>query len=129
MIYVKEGVSFKESIGGAVILQALKTTSRMLNKDLTITSGCDGTHFDGSQEYRDKNEPNPSDPHYHGDAYDIRSHDMDNLTKQQFLANLNNLLSRDRFYYFLENPNTPAEHFHIQVKKGTTYKIQDFLAT
>lgn len=116
MVKIKEGVTFVYSIGGLAILQAVKTCSRMLDKDLTITSGSDGIHS------------GVDDPHHFGDAYDIRSHDLDEINKRQFLANLNNLLPKDRFYYFLESPGTDNEHFHIQVKKGTTFTIQDYLS-
>lgn len=118
MIKIKEGVTFIYSPGGLTILNAVKTISRLMNHDFTITSGSDGVHS------------GPEDPHYHGDAYDIRSKDLaDETQKQQFLANLNNLLARDRFYYFLENPGKDNEHFHIQVKNGTTFTIQNFLTT
>lgn len=128
MIKIKEGVQFLYSPGGLAILNAMKTVSRMLQVDLTITSGNDGIHYDGSSEFRSSNKPNPDDPHYHGDAYDVRSHNLDEVMKQQFLANLNNLLPRDKFYYLLESPGTIVEHFHIQVKKGTKFLIQDFLS-
>ncbi len=39
--------------------------------DLTITSGTDGAHS------------GPGDPHYHGEAYDVRSHDLDDVTKPE----------------------------------------------
>jgi hypothetical protein len=115
MVLIKDGVTFVYSPGGLVILQAIKTNSKMLNKDLTITSGSDGIHS------------GLSDPHHFGNAYDVRSHDLDDVNKQQFLANLNNLLARDDFYYFLEDNGTANEHFHIQVRKGINYTIQDFL--
>ena len=127
MIKVKDGVKFVYSPGGLAILNALKTVSKMMNKDLTITSGSDGIHFDGNNDYITKNLPNPNDPHYLGNAYDIRSHDLSTIEKQQLLANLNNLLNRENFYFFLENPNKDTEHFHIQVKKGTYYGINEFL--
>ncbi len=88
----------------------------MLRTDLTITSGSDGVHS------------GIDDPHHFGNAYDVRSHDLDTVTKQQFLANLNDLLQRDKFYYFLENPGEVDEHFHIQVRKGTEFTIQDYLS-
>ena len=128
MILVKPGVKFVYSPGGLAILNALKTCSKLLNKDLTITSGCDGVHFDGNPDYFNKNLPNPNDPHYLGNAYDVRSHDLSEVEKQQVLANLNNLLNREHFYYYLEDPNTAIEHFHIQVKKNTVFGIEDFLA-
>lgn len=127
MIQIKQGVKFIYSPGGLSILNALKAISKMMSKDLTITSGADGIHFDGEKSFSDSNKPNPADPHYSGNAYDVRSHDFDDTTKQQFLANLNNLLPRDKFYYYLENPKTADEHFHIQTKKGTIFHIEDFL--
>ena len=116
MIRIKDGVTFIYSIGGFPILQAIKTSSRMLNKDFTITSGSDGEHN------------GIDDPHHFGDAYDVRSKDLDTVTKQQFLAELNNLLPKDKFYYFLEDEGTDNEHFHIQVRKGIKFTIQDYLS-
>jgi hypothetical protein len=116
VVKIKDGVTFIYSIGGFSILQAIKTNSRMLDKDITITSGSDGIHS------------GLDDPHHHGDAYDVRSHDLDAVTKQQFLANLNNLLPRDKFYYILEDKDKDNEHFHIQVKNGIKFTIQDYLS-
>lgn len=128
MIQIKDGVKFVYSPGGLAILNGLKTTSKMMSRDLMITSGADGIHFNGDPISLSKNEANPNDPHYKGDAYDVRSHDMDEVTKQQFLANLNNVLNREYFYFFLENPGKLTEHFHIQVKKGTFFGIEEFLS-
>lgn len=114
MVNIKAGVTFVFSMGGFPILQAIKTNSRMLGVDLTITSGSDGEHS------------GPDDPHHFGNAYDVRSHDLTDLIKRQFLANLNNLLPNGKFFYFLEDANTGNEHFHIQVKKGTEFTIQDY---
>ncbi len=114
MLLIKDGVEFTPTFGGFYILQAMKTISRMINLDLVITSGSDGVHS------------GPEDPHKLGKAYDFRSHNLDNLIKQQILANLNNLLGLERFYYFLESPGEANEHFHIQVKKGTDFTIQDY---
>lgn len=100
----------------------------MIDHNLTITSGNDGVHFNGDIGFRNQNIANPTDPHYCGDAYDVRSKDLDEITKQQVLANLNNLLPRTQFYYFLEAAGTNNEHFHIQVKKGTNFTVQDMLA-
>ncbi len=116
MVRIKDGVTFVFSIGGFPILQAIKTNSRMLGVDLTITSGSDGLHS------------GPDDPHHHGNAYDVRSHDLDPINKQQFLANMNNLLPNGRYFYFLEDAGTANEHFHIQVKKGTEFTIQDYFS-
>jgi hypothetical protein len=116
MVKIKEGVTFVYSIGGFLILQAIKENSRMLGKDLTITSGADGLHN------------GINDPHHFGNAYDVRSHDLDEVNKQQFLANQNSLLSREKFFYFLEDTGTDNEHFHTQVKNGTKFTIQDYFS-
>ena len=105
MIKVKDGVTFVYSIGGFLILQAIKSVSRMMDKDLTITSGSDGIHS------------GIDDPHHKGNAYDVRSHNLDAVAKQQFLANLNNLLPKEKFYYFLEDSGEANEHFHIQLRR------------
>ena len=117
MVKIKDDVTFVFSIGGFPILQAIKTCSRLLNVDLMITSGSDGVHS------------GIDDPHHFGNAYDVRSHNLDSVTKQQFLANLNNLLPRDKFYYFLEAAETDNEHFHIQVKKGTEFTIENYFSS
>ncbi len=116
MVKIKSGVTFVYSMGGFPILQAIKTNSRMLDVDLTITSGSDGIHS------------GVDDPHHLGNAYDVRSHDLDTVVKQQFLANLNNLLSKEKFYYFLEDQGSENEHFHIQVRRGIEFTIQDYLS-
>lgn len=95
--------------GGFRILSAIETTARKLGKDLCITSACDGEHS------------GPDDPHHRGEAYDVRSHDFDDAFKAVVLNALQALLPLANFYAFLESPGTDNEHFHIQVRKGTTY--------
>lgn len=110
IVQVKEGVLFSViAPGGFRILNAIETTARKLGKVLTITSACDGMHS------------GPNDPHHRGEAYDIRSDDFDEATKPVILNCLQALLPSDQFYVFLESPNTPNEHWHAQVKKGTAY--------
>jgi len=110
VVRVKDGVSFNViAPGGFRILGAIEQVARKLGVDLTVTSGCDGEHS------------GPSDPHHRGEAYDIRSHDLSNELKPVVLNALQAILPSDMFYAFLESPNTENEHFHIQVKKGTTY--------
>ncbi len=41
--------------------------------------------------------------------------------KQAILNGVMGKLGFDRFYGFLESPATDNEHYHFQVKKGTTY--------
>jgi hypothetical protein len=118
MIKVKEGVEFTViAPAGFLILQALKDASKYLMKDLTITSACDGNHS------------GPEDPHKKGEAYDVRSNDIEIGYKEYVLDVIMRRLDGKAFYGFLESPGTLNEHFHIQRAKGTTFSIEDFLAS
>jgi len=115
MVKIKPGVQFtKISASGYVILEAIKRTSKFLNIDLTITSACEGIHS------------GLTDPHYLGEAYDVRSKDLDD--KQIILDHIMSILDKDRFYSSLESPGTMNEHFHIQRKRNTIFTIEEFLA-
>ena len=115
MIRVKKGVEFKViAPAGFLILQALKTVSKQLGLDLTITSGTDGKHS------------GPKDPHLSGEAYDVRSKDLELEQKHLVLDALMRQLPAGRFYGFLEGLNTRDEHLHVQRSKGTTFSIEDF---
>lgn len=106
---VKVGVQFTVvAPGGFRILSAIDQCCVEMALDLTITSACDGEHS------------GPSDPHHHGEAYDLRSHELTPEKKTDVLTNIQSKLG-DRFYGFLESAGTENEHFHFQVKKGTTY--------
>ncbi len=110
IVRVKDGVQFTTiAPGGFRLLGAIEGVARALGHPLTITSACDGLHS------------GPDDPHYHGEAYDVRSHDLDSDTKGQVLAALISDLGRAHFFAFLEAPGTANEHFHLQVKRGATY--------
>lgn len=116
MIRIKPGVEFAVvAPAGYAILSALKETSTFLAIDLTITSGTDGTHH------------GPTDPHYSGQAYDVRSHDLSPLMKGRVLTEIFAILGHEKFSGRLESPGTPDEHFHIQRRIGTTWTVQDFL--
>lgn len=81
--------------------------ARQSGHDLTITSACDGEHS------------GENDPHHRGEAYDVRTHD---LTDKDFvLSRIKQVLGEDRFFAFLEDPDSDNEHIHCQIKKGTTY--------
>jgi hypothetical protein len=109
-VSVKQGVLFTViAPGGFEILSAIAQAAKALNCELVITSGCDGEHS------------GPNDPHHRGEAYDVRSHDFSAEQKAAILAKVMNYLGWDRFFGFLESPATDNEHFHFQVKKGTTY--------
>jgi hypothetical protein len=110
VVQVKDGVSFaKIAPGGFRILSAIDQTCARMGVDLVITSACDGAHS------------GPNDPHHRGEAYDIRSHDFTPEQKNNLLDTMKNLLGTEHFYGFLEAPGTDNEHFHFQVRKGTTY--------
>lgn len=109
VVRTKQGVLFSViAPGGFEILRAITETAKALDCDLTITSGCDGTHS------------GPNDPHHRGEAYDVRSHDLSAEQKQVVLTQFISKLG-DRFYCFLESPGTTNEHYHLQVRKGGTY--------
>ena len=105
-VRIKDGVQFKISPGGIRILAAFDHAAGIIVHDITITSGCDGEHS------------GPEDPHHRGDAYDARTHDLPD--KQLALKAVQDFLG-DRFYAFLEDPETDNEHIHCQVRKGTVY--------
>lgn len=109
-VLFKEGVTLVPSPGGVRILAALWQVSFQQAHDITVTAGSNGTHS------------GPDDPHYRGDAYDIRIHDWDN---PQLLLSLliNTLADTDpgKFFAFIEDDGTPNAHIHAQVRKGTVY--------
>lgn len=109
VVLAKPGVQFTViAPGGFRILSAIQQAATVCAVDLTITSACDGEHS------------GPSDPHHSGNAYDIRTHDMTAEQKSDVLSTITTALG-DRFFAFLEAPNTDNEHIHAQVSKGTVY--------
>ena len=115
-VIVKPGVLFDViAPAGYKILIALKSASKALNLDLTITSGTDGQHS------------GPLDPHHEGEAYDIRTHDFDGPTKTAVLQAIMQPLGWDRFYGTIEAPGLANEHIHCQRKIGTRYTVEDLL--
>ena len=110
VVHTKSGISFAQiAPGGFRILAAIDRAAFTLALELTLTSGCDGAHS------------GPNDPHHRGEAYDVRSHDLTAEQKQKVLAEVMTALGWEHFYGFLESPDTENEHFHFQVKKGTSY--------
>jgi hypothetical protein len=117
VIRVKPGVEFAVvAPAGFLILQALRAASDELGVDLTITSGTDGAHS------------GPADPHHRGEAYDVRSHDLDPAVRARTLGLVMVDLGWQRFFGFIESPETPNAHFHFQKKKGTAFTVADLLA-
>ena len=110
VIRVKPGVEFKViAPGGFAILSAIYQAAVKVGVDLTITSGSDAEHS------------GPNDPHHSGQAYDVRTHDLTQDQKGCVLNWIMMVLGWERFYGFIESPNTDVEHIHVQVKKGTSY--------
>jgi hypothetical protein len=76
---------------------------------VVITAGTNGVHS------------GPADPHYRGDALDLRTHTFPTRdSKFAYAARLNQILG-DNFYAFVEDPDSPNEHIHVQVAKGHVY--------
>ncbi len=114
VIKVKPGVTWVFAPALFRMLEAMRFVSTALDVDLTVTSAADGLHS------------GPLDPHYNGNAIDIRSHDLTTEQKRAVLAGLKAELG-PRFYVFLEAPNTSNEHFHAQRTRGTVYTMMDYL--
>lgn len=122
-VLVKDGVSFRViAPAGFRLLGAIERVSRQLSLDLMITCACEG-HL-------------PDDPHSHGEAYDVRTHALTTVQKQNVLAAVMADLSEGgidspmpvsiglgttRFYGQIEHPGEPGEHIHLQRRKGTVY--------
>lgn len=116
----KAGVEFAViAPAGQRILDSLRTTAVALPFDLTITSGTDGAHS------------GPNDPHHRGEAYDVRSKDIDdkesvllsvlcNLGDGALSPSSGGYVTR-KFFGWLENANGPNEHFHFQLRHGVQY--------
>lgn len=115
MLKIKTGVILGCAPAGVRIIEALKTVSKTLGMDLTITSGADGVHS------------GPKDPHYSYQAYDIRTHDLTEVVKRQLLALLLQELG-PKFSGFIESAGTPNEHLHVQRLYGTIYTMTDFVS-
>jgi hypothetical protein len=114
VILVKSNVLFTViAPGGFRILSAIDQCAKKLG-DIRLTSACDGEHS------------GPGDPHHSGNAYDVGSHEFSAERKDLILAQVMNYLGWDYFYGFLESPGTDNEHFHFQVKKGTSYPPMAF---
>lgn len=109
VVRVKPGVEFGIiAPGGSRILSAIDQVAAPLPVDLTITSGSDGAHSGWE------------DPHHSGNAYDVRSHDLGEL-KEKVIASIMAVLGYEHFWGFIEAEGSDKEHFHFQVKRGTTY--------
>lgn len=109
VLLVKPGVEFTTiAPAGFRILASLDEVARFLHGyDLTITSACDGVHS------------GPDDPHHRGEAYDVRCNDA--ADPALLLQDIQGVVGTSQFYSFIEDPGTPNEHIHIQLRRGATY--------
>lgn len=97
MIKLKTGVSPRN----LYIMAAVANAAQALQLNVTVTAGNDGQHMKGSK-------------HYSYEALDVRSKDFpSSKAKADFLATVMARLG-DQYQGFLELPNTPNEHFHIE---------------
>lgn len=114
------GVQFSTiASAGFALLAALWQTSQEIGHDLVITSGTDGQHSGNL------------DPHHAGCAYDVRSHDIDEMTKSLFVQKVLNHLGdvqpssggwvTDYFFGWIEDAGQPNEHAHFQLRHNMTY--------
>lgn len=113
MVKIKPGVKWAYAPGVFRILGAMQSVSAALGVDLTVTSAADGVHS------------NAADPHYTGNALDIRSHDLGDK-RDAVLHGLQAELGT-AFTMFIESPGTANEHIHCQRKYGTTFTMEDYL--
>lgn len=112
---------------GFRLLAALDTVSRRMRLDLMLTSGTDGQHS------------GPTDPHYRGEAYDVRTHTLSAADKVAMVKGVLELVSMGPddgpvmasggwatrcFFGFVEAAGTPNEHAHFQVRKGVTFPLE-----
>lgn len=117
-----EGVAFARiSPAGFRILAALDHATQVVGRDLIITAGTND-HTSG--------------PHVRGEAYDVRTKDLDVPTILKLKTRLEAMLGM-RFTVLYETPFVPTdpdlkriayvngdatgEHLHIQPLKGSTY--------
>ena len=119
-VLVKPGVLFSTiAPAGFRLLSAIEAAARALPFDLTITSACDGEHS------------GPEDPHHSGNAYDIRTHDVEdkgallgsimrNLGPGEPQASSGGFVTA-QFFGWLEQAGTENEHIHIQLRHGQEY--------
>ncbi len=100
---------------GFAILDALRDIAKFFPQHSTITAGTNGQHAENSK-------------HHTGEAFDIRSHDMDESKQAQFRESVTMALGMEKFTLLLEDQGRPNEHWHLQKRKGQTYTVKDLLA-
>lgn len=124
-VLVKPGVVFGHPAkAGFRILSAIEQTARRLAVDLTITCATEAHP--------------PDDPHATGEAYDVRTHGLDDDQKRAVLREIMAELSEPsnafdapipmsgglatgHFFGWIEHPGADNEHLHVQRRKATVY--------
>jgi len=127
-VKVKDGVRFQViAPAGFRLLSAIEGTARRLGVDLTITCACEAHP--------------PLDPHSLGEAYDVRTHDLNDSEKRRVLRELmlelsepddqygapiavSSGLATAHFFGWIEHLNEPNEHIHLQRRHGTVYGLK-----
>lgn len=115
-IRVKPGVTWVYAPALFRILEGVKAVSQSLGVTCTITSAADGKHS------------GPTDPHYSGNAIDLRAHDLTREQLDTVLAGLRAELG-PQFSVLDEGIGTANHHVHIQRTSGTTYGMSEYLAS
>lgn len=94
-------------------LKILDALSRLALPDgvdaVYLTAGTNGVHS------------GPADPHYRGDALDIRTHNFPSRASRFAFATALGAALGQSFYAFVEDPDAPNEHIHVQVARGKVY--------
>jgi len=126
VVRVKPGVCFTTiAPAGFRLLSAIETTARALGVTLTITCACEAHP--------------PSDPHTHGEAYDLRTHNLsaamqdavlrrvltaccdETAEPPDLLLPISGGLATRQFFGQLERVGQPSEHLHVQLRRGAVY--------
>lgn len=117
-LLTKPGVQYTVvSEAGKAIMTALAEVCVERSIDLTVTSACDGEHS------------GPEDPHHLGNAYDVRSKDVEDK-EGVLLAVMRHLgdpvpgsggYLTAKFFGWIEQAGTDNEHYHFQLRHGQTY--------
>lgn len=95
---------------GLLMLSTLRVLARALPFDtLWLTAAVNGVHS------------GPDDPHYKGNAFDVRTHLFETRAARFVFCDRLEAALGPQFYAFVEDPDAPNEHIHVQVAKGHTY--------
>lgn len=102
MITIKEGAKIKgiqpEILVGLAIIDKVFTKYGI---DLIITEGTGGVHMQGSL-------------HYVGQALDIRSNRISDVTMKKAILNECQILLGDEYDMIIEDLEQPNEHYHAE---------------